>query len=416
MPGYVHHVQWCVARNNWDKCINKLKCFGFKPVAEREGEVVLRVGATYFLISEHESNVEKAKLDSNSHTYPHFTCGQNLHQEHIERVFNVCLEVENVENIHHKMIAGGCSEVMEPTIINKMLTVSSVTAPCENVLHVLVNTSNISDGLLPGFESVSQEDEGEGEDDVSLTHTDHITYVCRTGESQGILEWYKDVCGMKNFPVKRNQEEERLILNGKADESLDDEDFCEDGALHLKGIVGMRLQAGAWMSEWLCKEDGVETESSNQRRNFKLVLAEPLEGHPQSHVLHFLHHNGGPGVQHIGLLSDGIEQSVAAIVKKGFPFRRPPPTYYSLEKKVAEFKTSGLSLETCRRLGVLIDREVGDNKDDSNVLQIFSQPIFPAQDTFFLEVIQRNGDARGFGSGNISALALSIIEFNKQNV
>ena len=40
------------------------------------------------------------------------------------------------------------------------------------------------------------------------------------------------------------------------------------------------------------------------------------------------------------------------------------------------------------------------------LLQIFSKPIFE-DDTFFLEVIQRQG-SRGFGSGNIKALALSI--------
>ena len=40
------------------------------------------------------------------------------------------------------------------------------------------------------------------------------------------------------------------------------------------------------------------------------------------------------------------------------------------------------------------------------LLQIFSKPIFEV-DTFFLEVIQRQG-SRGFGSGNIKALAMSM--------
>ena len=47
------------------------------------------------------------------------------------------------------------------------------------------------------------------------------------------------------------------------------------------------------------------------------------------------------------------------------------------------------------------------------LLQIFSKPIF-RNETFFLEVIQRQG-ARGFGSGNIKALAMSIaVENNKK--
>ena len=42
------------------------------------------------------------------------------------------------------------------------------------------------------------------------------------------------------------------------------------------------------------------------------------------------------------------------------------------------------------------------------LLQIFTLPIFE-QETFFLEMVQRQG-ARGFGSGNVTALARSIEE------
>ena len=93
----------------------------------------------------------------------------------------------------------------------------------------------------------------------------------------------------------------------------------------------MRMMVGEWLSEWLCKEQGVSWESRNQgvpnesrnqgvpeecgnqdilrnregkqrdtnhenvmsaeergKRDFKLVLAEPLEDHPHSHVLTFI--------------------------------------------------------------------------------------------------------------------------------
>ena len=84
----------------------------------------------------------------------------------------------------------------------------------------------------------------------------------------------------------------------------------------------MRMMVGEWLSEWLCKEQGVSWESKNQgvpeecgnkdilrnregkqrntnhenvmsaeergKRDFKLVLAEPLEDHPHSHVLTFI--------------------------------------------------------------------------------------------------------------------------------
>ena len=64
---------------------------------------------------------------------------------------------------------------------------------------------------------------------------------------------------------------------------------------------------------------------------------------------------------------------------------------------------SSFSRDICRRLGILIDTEEMDKKF---LLQIFTKPIFE-DDTFFMEVIQRDG-AQGFGAGNIKALALSI--------
>ena len=46
------------------------------------------------------------------------------------------------------------------------------------------------------------------------------------------------------------------------------------------------------------------------------------------------------------------------------------------------------------------------------MLQIFSFPLFQ-RDTFFLEIIQRHNSS-GFGSGNIRALAQSIIEMKRE--
>ena len=45
-------------------------------------------------------------------------------------------------------------------------------------------------------------------------------------------------------------------------------------------------------------------------------------------------------------------------------------------------------------------------------MQIFSEPLFQ-EDTFFMEVLERQG-ARGFGQGNITALARSIIADQRQ--
>ena len=127
----------------------------------------------------------------------------------------------------------------------------------------------------------------------------------------------------------------------------------------------------------------------------------------------------GPGVLHIGLCTDDIEKTVSILTLSGVQFRTPPPAYYSLvsleiclltlyinyfkEEKTNQFMISRFSLDRCKKLGILIDTE---EMDEKFLLQIFTKPMFKF-DTFFMEVIQRDG-ALGFGAGNIKALALSI--------
>ena len=83
------------------------------------------------------------------------------------------------------------------------------------------------------------------------------------------------------------------------------------------------------------------------------------------------------------------------------------------EDKEQQFEAAGLQFKECEKLGILIDTERGDaDVDPSFLLQIFTKPLFE-EDTFFMEIIQRMG-ARGFGAGNIRALALSIMEMQRR--
>ena len=68
-------------------------------------------------------------------------------------------------------------------------------------------------------------------------------------------------------------------------------------------------------------------------------------------------------------------------------------------------------MEVFRRLGLLLDTEadIDDGSENEEIdkkalIQIFTRPLFKGKDTFFLEVLERRG-ARGFGAGNITALA-----------
>ena len=84
------------------------------------------------------------------------------------------------------------------------------------------------------------------------------------------------------------------------------------------------------------------------------------------------------------------------------------------ESKVREILEAGEDLDLWSQLGLLLDaEEATEDFDNRYLMQIFTKPVFGSQDTFFLEVLERRG-ANGFGAGNITALAQSIILYQKQ--
>ena len=90
-------------------------------------------------------------------------------------------------------------------------------------------------------------------------------------------------------------------------------------------------------------------------------------------------------------------------------------TIYFQESKVREILEAGEDLELWSQLGLLLDAEAdnsANNRSNKFLMQIFTKPVF-GQDTFFLEVLERRG-AKGFGAGNITALAQSIILYQKE--
>ena len=126
-----------------------------------------------------------------------------------------------------------------------------------------------------------------------------MTLVCELGQSRDILDWYSETCGMTRFSISPEEEEEGLVLEE----------------------VGMKLSAGTWVEEWLCREEGVSWDQELSDRNFKLVLAEPLPGHEEGHVNKFLRDNAGPGVQHIGLATLDISHTLTVLSSSGAEFR-----------------------------------------------------------------------------------------------
>jgi len=146
----------------------------------------------------------------------------------------------------------------------------------------------------------------------------------------------------------------------------------------------------ALMSKVVGDEDGY----------IKLPINEPSSKNSQ--IQEFIDEYGGPGVQHIALLTPNIVATVSAMRIQGVSFMTVPDSYYDEEfrKRVGKIKED---IEELKSLGVLVDRD----RPDGYLLQIFTHPIF-GRPTLFHEVIQRRGNSDGFGEGNFKALFEAI--------
>jgi 4-hydroxyphenylpyruvate dioxygenase len=131
----------------------------------------------------------------------------------------------------------------------------------------------------------------------------------------------------------------------------------------------------------------------------KLPINEPSSQNSQ--IREFLDRYGGPGVQHIALLTPDIVATVAEMRRMGQEFLDVPDTYYDaeFEKRIGEIEEDKAML---KQLKILVDRD-----HDGYLLQLFTKCVF-ARPTLFFEVIQRRGRAMGFGEGNFRALFEAI--------
>ena len=263
MPGYIHHIQWCVASLE-DTLETMIEGYKFKLLAAREGEnkeAVLQSGDIRFLVSERTDTDQPGLV----YNYPWLRCScRSEASHHIDSVFNVCLEVSDVDITFNNMQHNG-SEVLHPpttiTTSSGSIRYAVVTSPCDNLVHSLVNTKDYTGTFLPGFTVNVSLDEELDNDIEQVTHIDHLTYVVKLGDTDRILDWYQKCCGMKRF-----------LMNPDEDPAIDD--------------FVMRLNAGNFLSEWMCREDGVMWQGDEDlvKRNFKLVLAEPLPDREESQV------------------------------------------------------------------------------------------------------------------------------------
>lgn len=368
-----------------------MKSFGFKLFATRTTtychQLVVKCGRAIFVITEHVPNEDLKQEDWI------IFCNRGSHKR--DSVFNIALQVSDVKTVTDCVAKSGKKIITPVTAIiegQDEIIYSIVQSECENVVHTLIEKGNCSHTFLPGFQLVEQSQMMKSVAEFGINQVDHVTLVCNIGQMEGILKWYEKIFGMKRFIISREEDDQKGMIFDIYD-------------------VSMRLKA---LQYWKYPETVLTypSESLQSGETFMLVVVEPLT-ESFNHLSRFLKEHEGPGVEHVALHAQKMEKSVTKMIEAGATFRRPPASYYSQIDKLREIEKAGQDVRVLSQLGVLLDSEKDANfmqvesiKKNRFLMQIFSQPLFD-QKTFFFEIIQRCG-ARGFGAGNILALAISI--------
>jgi 4-hydroxyphenylpyruvate dioxygenase len=134
-------------------------------------------------------------------------------------------------------------------------------------------------------------------------------------------------------------------------------------------------------------------------RQVQFNINEPTAANSQ--IQEFLEFNGGAGIQHLALRSHNILHTVTQMRSRGVIFLDIPPSYYQQVKQRSNLLLQDWEWQTIAESQILVDRQ--ESPPESLLMQIFTQPIFN-KPTFFLELIERRQQARGFGEGNFQAL------------
>lgn len=280
--------------------------------------------------------------------------------QHGDGVQDIALEVEDVSAAYTTAIERGATGVSPPSVREDQYGIYEYATirAYGDTTHTFVNHDRYHGVFAPGYEPIDPERYGPRRSRPGgLLEIDHIVGNVEKGRMDAWVHFYQNVMGFS-----------QMI-------SFDDRDIStEYSALMSKVVAG------------------------GQGR-IKFPINEPAEGRRRSQIEEFLQFYGGPGVQHIALLTDNIIETVRNLRQNDVSFLRVPPTYYeALPDRVGPIEED---LHTLAELGILVDRD-----DEGYMLQIFTKPV-EDRPTLFFEIIQRRG-SKSFGKGNFKALFEAI--------
>jgi 4-hydroxyphenylpyruvate dioxygenase len=323
------------------------KCFGFATTAYQGLETGERKVTSYVL----EQGEIRFVLSSGL-SPEHPICQSVL--KHGDTIAVIALEVSDVVSTYQFAIAQGAVGAIPPTEQHDehgVLRYAAIRSFGETLIK-FVDRSDYAGNFAPGFvKRFSPTTSAMG-----LTRIDHVVGNVELGAMERWVEYFVKTLG---FDVRMHFDDHTIST-----------------------------EYSALMSKVL--EDGGKT---------IININEPAIGRRKSQIQEFLDYHHGPGIQHLGLATHNIVETVIQLRAAGVEFLPIPKTYYEgLEDWVQEIN---VPVEQLAELGILVDRD-----QDGYLLQLFTKPVGD-RPTLFFEIIERHG-SRGFGAGNFKSLFVAL--------
>jgi 4-hydroxyphenylpyruvate dioxygenase len=327
--------------------------FGFEVIAYAGLETKVRHEAGYVLRQGEITFVLTSPLSA---AHPE---SQRL-VKHGDGVMDIALDVENVRGAFAAAVANGAKPVREPEALEDEHGVfeTATIQAYGDTTHSFVNRDRYRGVFCPGYKTIDPERyQPSTARPAGLAAIDHIVGNVEEGKMNEWVDFYRNVLGFK-----------QLV-------SFDDKDISTEYSALMSKVV------------------------QNGTGRIKFPINEPAKAKRRSQIEEYLQYYGGPGVQHIALITGDIIKTVKAMRDNDVSFLRVPQTYYdTLTDRVGPIREN---IQELADLGILVDRD-----DEGYMLQIFTKPVAD-RPTLFFEVIQRRG-SKSFGKGNFKALFEAI--------
>lgn len=343
----IHHVEFYVG-NAKQAAFYYRNAFGFSQIAYAGLETGVRDRTSYVMQQGKARLVLTTPLSGEGPIAEHV-------RAHGDGVRDIAFHVDDADAAYREAVARGATPVSEPAdVCDERGTIRhAAIATYGDTTHSLLSYRDYQGPFLPGF----VERRVEAARDAGLLRIDHMVGNVELGRMNHWAEWYSRVLGFARYI------------------SFDDKDISTEYSALMSIVM------------------------SDNSYAIKFPLNEPAPGKRKSQIDEYLQFYGGPGVQHIAMLTNDILETIRTLRANGVEFLSVPDSYYeALPSRVGEIDEA---IQTIRDLRILVDRD-----EEGYLLQLFTRPV-QDRPTVFFEIIQRKG-SRGFGKGNFRALFEAI--------